>query len=408
MRILLITGEFPPMQGGVGDYTREMSRSFIAQGHEVNVLVSSALRVARRDGDDGFRVFPAVPDWKWGCWRRIRDVVYALRPDVVNIQYQAAAYDMRVPAINLLPWWLHRQEGCPPLVVTFHDLKPPYLFPKAGPLRTWVVRALARHSDAAIVTNVEDLLIARSWFPPHKPTRPHVHHIPIGSNIAVAPPAAFERAAWRARLGCPPNCLLLAYFGFLNESKGGDTLIYALASLVRRWPDDGKAPPRLLMIGGRVGSSDPTNQAYAAHVDSLIRQLGLTELVRCTGYVPPAEVSAALLSADVVLLPYRDGVSFRRGSLHAALAHGCAIVTTTPRVPIPELRDGENVLLVPPDDPESLAAAALRLHHDPALRQRIGAGARALAQQFTWDKIARRTVTEVFRPLCEARGSRPA
>jgi glycosyltransferase involved in cell wall biosynthesis len=153
------------------------------------------------------------------------------------------------------------------------------------------------------------------------------------------------------------------------------------------------------MIGGRVGSSDPTNQAYADHIESLIAELDLTERVRWTGYVPTEQVSAALLSADAVVLPYRDGISFRRGSLHAALAHGCSIISTTPTVPLPELVEGENVLLVPPDDPAAVAQAARHLHNDPELKRRIGEGAAALAQEFTWTRIAKRTVDEVFGPV---------
>ena len=40
---------------------------------------------------------------------------------------------------------------------TFHDLRPPYLFPKAGPLRDYVTHRLARASDAVIGTNGSDV-----------------------------------------------------------------------------------------------------------------------------------------------------------------------------------------------------------------------------------------------------------
>jgi glycosyltransferase involved in cell wall biosynthesis len=273
-------------------------------------------------------------------------------------------------------------------VVTYHDLKPPYLFPKAGPLREWAVRQLAQHSDAIIVTNVEDHVIVRQWRSAGQ-ALPPVHLIPIGSNIPVALPQAFERAAWRAARGYGEAGFVWAYFGFLNESKGGECLFRALA----RAPAD----HHLLMIGDRVGSSDPTNQAYAAFVERLMVELGVTERVQWTGYVPTEQVSAALRSADIVVLPYRDGISFRRGSLHAALAHGCPIVSTTPRVPIVELREQENVLLVPPSDPEALCQAVVWLQRHPDLRRQIGDGARELAQQFTWERIARRTVDEAFR-----------
>jgi glycosyltransferase involved in cell wall biosynthesis len=308
----------------------------------------------------------------------------------VNVQYQAAIYDMRVPAINLLPWRYRRQRGFPSMVVTYHDLKPPYLFPKAGSLRHRAVRVLARYSDAAIMTNAEDMAVARQW--PHAPS---LHQIPIGSNIAVSPPLGFEREIWRTRLGYRSDDMVWAYFGFLNESKGGETLIRALAL--------SDPPAHLLMIGGRVGSSDPTNYAYAQRVEALMADLEVADRVQWTGYVPTEQVSAALLSADVVVLPYRDGISFRRGSLHAALAHGCPIISTTPRVSLDELYEGENILLVPPENPEAVSQAAERLDHTPELGQRIGRGARALAEQFTWQRIVERTLNEVLNPLLAAR-----
>jgi glycosyltransferase involved in cell wall biosynthesis len=313
---------------------------------------------------------------------------------VVNIQYQAAAYDMRVPAINFMPWRLRHAPGAPPVVTTFHDLKPPYLFPKAGPLRVWVVQQLARHSGAMVVTNAEDMAVAERWSLARPGAARFVHRIPIGSNIPVSPPPDFDRDAWRARLGYTETDFVWAYFGFLNESKGGETLFRALAGA--------PGTHRLLMIGGRVGTSDPTNQAYAARVEELMGDLGIVDRVRWTGYVPPNQVSAALLSTDVVVLPYHDGISFRRGSLHAALAHGRPVISTVPAVPMPELDEGGNCLLVPPEDPQALRRAAEKLASEPALRRRVGKGAGALAQQFTWERIARRTVDEVFEPLVVA------
>lgn len=395
MRILLISGEYPPMQGGVGDYTREMARAFAAQGHGVSVLVPvSPADAHREESVETWRVLPHVRDWRWGCWRQILSAIRDARPDVVNIQYQAAAYDMRVPAVNFLPWRVRHTPWAPPVVTTFHDLKPPYLFPKAGPLRVWVVQQLARHSGAVVVTNTEDMAVAERWFRARTEAAPFVHRIPIGSNIPVSPPPGFERDAWRARLGYVETDFVWAYFGFLNESKGGETLFRALSGA----PDT----HRLLMIGGRVGASDATNRAYAVRVEELMGDLEIVDRVQWTGYVPPDQVSAALLCADAVVLPYQDGISFRRGSLHAALAHGRPIISTTPAVPMRELDDGGNCLLVPPKDPQALRRAAEKLASDPALRTQVGKGAGALAQQFTWERIARRTVDEVFEPLVVA------
>jgi glycosyltransferase involved in cell wall biosynthesis len=127
-----------------------------------------------------------------------------------------------------------------------------------------------------------------------------------------------------------------------------------------------------------------------------------------TGFLPRAEVSAAFLAADLAVLPYRDGASFRRGSLMAVLAHGLPVVTTHPRrVPappgadVPRLEDGVNARLVPPDDPQALADAVAELIADAALRRRLGEGACELARAFTWDRIAAQT-RAVYEQLLDA------
>ncbi|HEU0116809.1 MAG TPA: glycosyltransferase, partial [Thermomicrobiales bacterium] len=53
---------------------------------------------------------------------------------------------------------------------------------------------------------------------------------------------------------------------------------------------------------------------------------------------------------------------------------------------------GETGLLVPPRDPEALAAAFAALLADPALRARMGRAARArVLAEFTWPLVAERT-----------------
>ena len=383
MIVGLVTGEYPPMQGGVGDFSRELGRAMVEEGHPVHVITGCASGPGRpRDGGAeqqgaGITVHRVVDGWGWGCWKQVLTWARELGLEVLNVQYQASAYGMH-PAVNFVP---HRQ-GRPPVVVTFHDLKVPYLFPKAGPLRWQAVRTLAHRADGVIVTNHEDYLRLEGEIP-----SPRLGLISIGSNIPNAPPSDYDRDAERARWGVGPDDLLLGYFGFLNESKGGEELMQALAILVARG-----APVHLLMIGGRVGSSDPANRAYAERVERLIAELALEERVHWAGYARPEAVSAGLLATDACVLPYRDGVSFRRGTLHACLTHGRAIVTTQPAVELPEVREGENMLLVPSRDPEGLAQAVVRLAADPVLRARLGAEAAALAAEFTWKRIAKRTL----------------
>jgi glycosyltransferase involved in cell wall biosynthesis len=93
----------------------------------------------------------------------------------------------------------------------------------------------------------------------------------------------------------------------------------------------------------------------------------------------------------MIVMPYRDGASFRRTTFIAALRHACPVVTTHPTIPLAELCDGDNVLLVPPRDVEALVGAVIRLADDPELRSCLSQGAQALGRRFDWRLIARQT-----------------
>ena len=387
MRIGLIAGEYPPLQGGLGDYTRELARALAEAGHEPHVLSqfvegASSLETTRL-GEHELTVHRLVSHWDWQTRRRIEGFVRAFKPDVLNLQYQAAAYQMH-PAINLLPAALNKSI---PTVVTFHDLKEPYLFPKAGAFRRKAVLGMARGGAAVVVTNVED----RDDLLREKIA--NVFLIPIGSNIAPANLAMFDGAAWRAANAIPADKTLIGYFGFMNASKGGETLVRALAELRGRGLN-----AAVLQIGGQTGASDPTNVAYAERLKTLAEQLNVRQHIFETGFVDERGVSEAFANCALMALPYRDGVSFRRGTLMAALAHSKAIVTTTPRLSLPEVRDGANMLLTPPDNPSALADAIGRVLSDNSLRDHLQAGARDLSRLFQWDYIAAEMV-KVFKEV---------
>ncbi len=385
MKVGLVTGEFPPMQGGVGDYTNELAQALAALGVEVHVITRRASAGLQASA---FQVHAVVGRWSFGTLFQIRTLAASLGLDVLNVQYQAAAYDLSAP-IHFLPRLISLGGAArrAQTVVTFHDLRIPYLFPKAGVLRPAAVTYLARSASGAIATDPADLAELR------RRGVVKAAQIPIGSNIAPAPPAGYDRAAWRAQLGVSAHETLLGYFGFLNASKGGDLLVESLARL-----REAGAPVKLVLIGGRTGTSDATNAAFGDQLDARIAESGLADCILRTGFVATAEVSAHLLACDVLVLPYRDGVSFRRGSFMAALAHGCPIISTRPAVPLAELCEGENICLVPPDSASALTQAVQDLIAHPEQRARLGAGARALSSLFTWDKIAARTL-EFYRSL---------
>jgi glycosyltransferase involved in cell wall biosynthesis len=391
MKIGLISGEYPPMQGGVGAFTQELARALAAlpDAPKLHIITRRQARPsadpARRNWrqlrepvDLGFaQLHPHVHRWRWPILSQITDWAIRYELDAVNIQYQAAAFDMRSPAVNLLPW---RLRPLLPTFVTFHDLRVPYLFPKAGGLRRWLINWMARQASGVIVTNQPDEEdLRRAGLPAGK-----IAQIPIGSNIPVYPASAAAVAEQRAQWGLSDGHFLLGYFGFLNESKGAELLIQTLARL--------DTAVHLVFIGGRTGSSDAANNArYLAQLDAQIAALGLVERVHWTEFLPDEQTSVCLQAADLMVMPYRDGVSLRRGTLMAALAHGRPLISTEPVTPVSALVHGRHIWLIPVDDVDGLATAVQTLQADPALRQRLGAAAAKLGQQFSWDSIAAQT-----------------
>ena len=367
MNIGLVTGEFPPMPGGVGDFTRILAEHLSSLGHDVHLFSRSG---------SASESLPLTTTGAWGpgSLARIRSWTRRRELDVVNLQFQTAAFDMS-PYIHFLPRVLPL-----PLITTFHDLRYPYLFPKAGPLRNWIVMQLARSSAGVIATNSEDderlkALRRRKL-------------IPIGSNIRARAQQAPDADSKRQEAGANLDSFLLGHFGFVSAGKGIAPLIEAVARLRKAGYDI-----RLAFIGARRNTVDSGEAAaYLQELDKRLRDLGLAEVVYWTGYLPEDEVATWLRAVDLVTLPYQDGASYRRGSLIAALHQGCAIVTTQPSTRIDAFEHGRNLWLVPRGSPDAIAEALLILMRDRKLLARMRAGARQLSQYFDWDRIACDTV----------------
>jgi glycosyltransferase involved in cell wall biosynthesis len=374
MRIGIVTGEYPPMHGGVSAYTQILAQHLAARGHDVFVFTN------RQGAAEDPEIHLRARISRWGLltmlaigrWARHNQL------DAISLQFETAAFGMS-PWIHFLPNIVRNV----PIVTTFHDLFVPYLFPKAGPLRRWIVLRLARASAGVIVTNHEDYAQMRIL--------PRVTLVPIGSNILPLTTKAFDRELWRSRAGAKPDEFLIGYFGFINRTKGVDILLEDIAEI----RDTYGYPLKLVMIGGKTGSSDPSNAAYLTEIEALINQLNLADAVLWTDFVDDTDVAAYMTAVDVMALPFLDGASYRRGSLMAAIYQGCAIITTAPFVDIPLFEDRRNMLLAQPRVIHEAAPPFIHItpelllvYRHPELHQRLRDGARALAQYFDWDQIA--------------------
>jgi glycosyltransferase involved in cell wall biosynthesis len=180
-----------------------------------------------------------------------------------------------------------------------------------------------------------------------------------------------DGAGLRRELGLASDEPVLLLLGTLSHYKGIDLLLKAFARMAPR--------ARLVLAGFPAADFDlPAHQALA-------RELGIEERVLWVPrYVESEEVAAWMGIASVAVFPYRE--VFQSGALAIAQTFGVPVVASAVGA-MPEAVGGSG-LLVPPGDPEALAAALLSILDDPDLARRLGENARQDARErFAWERI---------------------
>lgn len=159
----------------------------------------------------------------------------------------------------------------------------------------------------------------------------------------------------------------LTVVGRVEEPKGAAVAVRALAAL----PSDAS----LRVVG-------PPEDGYDGVLRELAAATGLGARVAVEGQA--GDVAAVYAAADAVLFPVTWPEPFGLVPLEA-MACGRPVVATATGGAAEILRDGENCLVVPVDDPAALASAVRRLADDAALRATLVAGGHATAARLTQD-----------------------
>lgn len=179
--------------------------------------------------------------------------------------------------------------------------------------------------------------------------------------------------ALRRRLA-PEGEHVVLYAGGLIPWKGPQYAIRAIKEV----------PGAVLVVAGE-GHCRPDLEALA-------REEGVAGRVRFLGQVPHAELPRLLAVSDVLV-----GTSFASETFGIILveAQACEVPVVASRFGgFPEVvQEGVTGLLVPPQDPQALAAALRELLADPTRREEMGrAGRRWAHERFHWDRVAERVL----------------
>jgi glycosyltransferase involved in cell wall biosynthesis len=203
--------------------------------------------------------------------------------------------------------------------------------------------------------------------------------IEVLPNPVEVPPALGEREELRRRHGLEGPTLVFA--GRLSVQKAVDVALDALTRL------DGLD----LVLAG--------DGPDAEKLRALAGELGLDGRARFLGPQPRSTVFELLRAGDAVVLPSK-WENFPH-VLVEALAVGTPVIATAAGGVTEIVRDGENGLLVPPEDSEALAAAIRRYFEDAGLRERLRAAGPRSVERFSPEPIYAR-LEELLRETARA------
>jgi glycosyltransferase involved in cell wall biosynthesis len=362
-------------RGDTRPYDHALAAALAARGHRVTLETS---RFPHGDlppapGVDVHERFYRVVDRLPGLPSRARRVLRGLehpldllalgvgltrvRPDVVHVQW------LPLHGVDRTFWRVLRRLLGVPVVFTAHD---------AIPLRATARRIRRSGRNARAFERV----VSHSDFG----ARALVERLGVrAERVVQVPHGALDsyRDGPRVPPAVPDGVPVVGFLGLIRPYKGLDTLLEA-------WPRVRAAvPDAVLLVAGR-----PLGEPAGARATAMAAAgAGVVADLR---FLSTAEFAGALTRSDVVVLPYRR--IDLSGVLFAAMALGRPLVVSDVGG-FREVVGGSGAgVLVPPDDPEALAGALVRLLLDPEEARRLGsAGRRAAESTYSWEVAAERT-----------------
>ncbi len=347
----ILTGEYPPGGGGIGEYTELLAHALAAEGPRVHVWAPADASNERR-----VEVHPAGFD-RAGLGRMDAGLDRFPAPRTLLVQYAPQAFGRRGMNVRFCRWVLSRARRGDRVRVMFHE--PFVRFSLARPQRN-VLAAATRVMAALLLRAASAAYVSTpAWERLLRPLAPRtlepMRWLPIPSTVPrVDDPEGV--AVLRARLGANrPGVHVVGHFG----TYGGmiaPLLEPALLAVL--------APPSS-SVALLLGDGGPAFAERLRRVDP-----SLEGRIHAPGRLSREALSVHLQACDVAVQPYPDGVSARRTTAMAPLANGVPVVSNAGLFTEPQW-EAAGIPLAAIPDAAALAAEVLNLLDDPARRHRM-------------------------------------
>jgi glycosyltransferase involved in cell wall biosynthesis len=235
---------------------------------------------------------------------------------------------------------------------------------------------IAALSDRLIVMSKHSSLVLREVF--HVPAE-RVDLIPHGvPDLPFVDPDKFKCST-----GVEGKVVLLT-LGLLSPNKGIERVIEALPRIIADHPE---------VVYVIVGATHPhirqrEGDQYRIQLQALATKLGVERnVIFHNRFVSPEEMSHFVAAADIYITPYPHEAQAVSGTLAYALGAGKAIIST-PYWHATELLAGGRGVLVPFENSDAIATAAIKLLDNPATCQAMRKRAYLYSREMVWNRVA--------------------
>lgn len=364
----ILTGEYPPQPGGVSDYTAMVAAALAGGGHGDEVHVWAPPADGPTPETPGVVVHREAGRWGPDDRKRLDEGLDAHpAPRRLLVQYTPNAWRQRGMNLGFCRWLRQRAAAGDTVWLMVHEVRYPFWL-RDRPWRWLLTLAHGRMIRDALAASERVFHVSQSNGEALRRIDPRrggaSRWVPVPCTVPVVDdPAGI--AAIRASVA-PAGVQVVGSFGSYRWPSLGPSLEGTLVDLLA-----GRDDRVGLLVGQR-------SDRYATALRD--RHPALRGRLTGTGALPGDAVSRHLQVCDLLVLPYDDGISTRRTTAMAALAHGRAVVTTTGDRTEPFWAEAGAVVLAP-DTPDALTDAADALLADPSRRAALGAAARALYER---------------------------
>jgi glycosyltransferase involved in cell wall biosynthesis len=316
IKILMISTEYPPMQGGVGRYSKKLVDSLRSEGAQVFVACN----------EDGKGDFNGISPKNQDNSKVLLKIVNEIEPDVVHVQYEQGLYGIHLDPIN--PTRTHTNieffyDKCTvPIVTTFHSA---YTFTQwmrlvvplnnriFGRLGTFLRMAYDYWTHLLNYSSFNSLnkrkigfnkagIVFSKYLANIIPGSNLIYH---GAEPSISPP--LDRKEVRKLFLLPDDKKIALAIGFMTATKGWDVI--EKMEIPKDW---------------KIVINTSRNHYGRERLNDKFENEGVINLNR--GFLSETELSLLFYCADALILPYK--VASGSGVMHDGLAHGLPFISS--------------------------------------------------------------------------------